>query len=351
MRSSKHGICLPLFSLWTKRGPGTYLDLIPVIDWCADVGLHVLQLLPLNDTGSDPSPYNLISSVDLHPRYCAEGSSAYAQMERVKAHADKKKIELLGDLPLLVGPASQEVREHPEWFEVGMEVGAPPDAFNCEGQHWGFPMPRWERMEPFWQRRLEAAAKIYCGVRLDHVVGFFRLWTVDHFVPGPGKAFLRKLQGMTRLTLIAEDLGIIPEETHRALVELGIPGIRVLRWAKVFERESLTTVSTHDMPPLGAWWRTCPTEAIRVCQKKGWHYHPQIAREQRFELLRDAHRTASLYHVNLIGEYLSLFFPEAPQINVPGTVSPTNWSYRLPLCWEELATHRPLAEAIRSLIE
>lgn len=351
MLRNRHGICVPLFSLWTKRGPATYLDLIPLINWCADVGLGLLQLLPLNNTGTDPSPYNLVSSVDLHPKYCAPGSSAYAQMEKVRAHADKKKIELIGDLPLFVGKASEEVREHPEWFDLTKEVGAPPDAFNPKGQHWGFPLPRWESMALFWQKRLKAAERIYHGVRLDHVVGFFRLWAKDRFIQGPGAPFLAEMQKMSSLQLIGEDLGLIPEEVHEALRALHIPGIKVLRWAKAFEVESLTTVSTHDMEPLGVWWRKFPVEAIRVCQKKGWHYHPQITREQRLELLRDSHQTKSHYHINLMGEYLSLFFPEMPQINVPGTISDHNWSYRLPLSLEEWIAHRPLAEAMRSLIE
>ena len=66
-----HGIQVPLLSLWTHQscGNGEFLDLIPLIDFLAEVGMDVLQLLPLNDSGIDPSPYNALSSTALHPIY------------------------------------------------------------------------------------------------------------------------------------------------------------------------------------------------------------------------------------------------------------------------------------------
>ncbi|MBM3192195.1 MAG: 4-alpha-glucanotransferase, partial [Chlamydiae bacterium] len=66
-----HGIALPLGALHTHNssGIGEYLDLIPLINFCSDVGLDVIQLLPLNDSGDDPSPYNALSSKALHPIY------------------------------------------------------------------------------------------------------------------------------------------------------------------------------------------------------------------------------------------------------------------------------------------
>lgn len=66
-----HGICLPLFSLRTRQscGIGGFLDLLPLIDWCHELSLDCIQLLPLNDTGSDPSPYNPLSSCALDPIY------------------------------------------------------------------------------------------------------------------------------------------------------------------------------------------------------------------------------------------------------------------------------------------
>ena len=68
---SFHGICLPLSALRTEKssGIGEFLDLLPVIDWMKKTNFNVIQLLPLNDTGHDPSPYNPLSSCALHPIY------------------------------------------------------------------------------------------------------------------------------------------------------------------------------------------------------------------------------------------------------------------------------------------
>ncbi|WP_201456857.1 4-alpha-glucanotransferase, partial [Chlamydia sp. 17-3921] len=69
--SPKHGICVPLFSLHTQNscGIGEFLDLIPLISWCKTSGFQIIQLLPLNDTGEDSSPYNSISSIALNPLF------------------------------------------------------------------------------------------------------------------------------------------------------------------------------------------------------------------------------------------------------------------------------------------
>ena len=66
-----HGINVPLLSIWTKSssGHGDFLDLIPLIDWVSSTGFDIIQLLPLNDSGLDPSPYNPQSSLALNPVY------------------------------------------------------------------------------------------------------------------------------------------------------------------------------------------------------------------------------------------------------------------------------------------
>src|SRR5262249_16864853 len=64
-----HGFCIALFSIKTATsgGIGEYPDLLPLIDWCANIGFDIIQLLPLNDTGPDPSPYSAISAFALNP--------------------------------------------------------------------------------------------------------------------------------------------------------------------------------------------------------------------------------------------------------------------------------------------
>jgi 4-alpha-glucanotransferase len=87
---------------------------------------------------------------------------------------------LMGDIPILMNDDSADVWAHPEYFRLDLSAGAPPDMYSPGGQHWGFPVYDWEALEKdgfiWWQNRLAAAGKYYGAYRIDHVLGFFRIW-------------------------------------------------------------------------------------------------------------------------------------------------------------------------------
>ena len=118
----------------------------------------------------------------------------------------------------------------------------------------------------------------------------------------------------------------------------------------------MTSVSTHDSETLELWWSENPTEAKPYAKYKGWDYIGNLTKAQRREILWDSHHSASLFHINLIGEYLALFpelvwdNPHDERINVPGIVAPTNWTYRIRPSVEELTSHEPLVEEIKELL-
>jgi 4-alpha-glucanotransferase len=89
-------------------------------------------------------------------------------------------IVLEGDLPILMNEDSCDVWAHPEIFIQQLSAGAPPDMYSPEGQNWGFPIYNWEAQEKdnyaWWRRRLAVAGKYYNAYRIDHVLGFFRIW-------------------------------------------------------------------------------------------------------------------------------------------------------------------------------
>src|SRR5690606_19738422 len=99
-----------------------------------------------------------------------------------------------------------------------------------------------------------------------------------------------------------------------------------------------------------------PQEALAFAHFKKWTYHPFLSRTQLLEILHDAHHTPSLFHINLIQEYLALFptlvspNPQDEQINLPGTLLPTNWTYRLRPTLEELASHSGLKETFSHIL-
>jgi 4-alpha-glucanotransferase len=89
-------------------------------------------------------------------------------------------IFLEGDLPILMNEDSCDVWAHREIFNLAFSAGAPPDMYSPEGQNWGFPIYDWEAQAKdnyaWWRKRLEAAGKYYQAYRIDHVLGFFRIW-------------------------------------------------------------------------------------------------------------------------------------------------------------------------------
>ena len=91
-------------------------------------------------------------------------------------------MALKGDLPIGVSPTSVETWVHPEWFHLGTQTGAPPDDFATDGQNWGFPIYDWARMAEdgfgWWRHRLQALARTFDVYRIDHVLGFFRIWEI-----------------------------------------------------------------------------------------------------------------------------------------------------------------------------
>ena len=101
--------------------------------------------------------------------------------EAVKALHDKGLL-LKGDIPIGVNPSGVDVKSHPDLFNLNVQVGAPPDDFAYEGQNWGFPSYNWEAMAKdnyaWWQRRLQVMARYFDAYRIDHILGFFRIWEI-----------------------------------------------------------------------------------------------------------------------------------------------------------------------------
>jgi 4-alpha-glucanotransferase len=118
----------------------------------------------------------------------------------------------------------------------------------------------------------------------------------------------------------------------------------------------MTTVSTHDSETLQQWWQDFPLDAQSFAQYKGWSYHPHLNRDYQKEILWDSHHTASLFHINLLQEYLALIpgltWPslEDERINIPGIISERNWSYRFKPSLEELTNHPTLMHLMQQLI-
>lgn len=133
------------------------------------------------------------------------------QMAQVAQELNALGVRLKGDIPILINEDSADAWGYPELFDMKNRAGAPPDMFCYSGQNWGFPCYNWSVLQSqnysWWRARLQKAAQFYHAFRIDHVLGFFRIWQVpaEHrtgmlgrFVPSiPLKAADFKKLGMT----------------------------------------------------------------------------------------------------------------------------------------------------------
>ena len=104
------------------------------------------------------------------------------QMHLAHLHARKNKVILKGDIPIGISRDGVEAWVEPKYFNLNGQAGAPPDAFSANGQNWGFPTYNWDAMLAdgcsWWVRRFRKMAEYFDAYRIDHVLGFFRIWEI-----------------------------------------------------------------------------------------------------------------------------------------------------------------------------
>lgn len=312
---------------------------------------------------------------------------ALEQWDEARARMRDTGVDLMGDLPFIVGAESADVWSHAAKFQLDLLLGAPPDDFSADGQDWGLPAYDWLAMEAddlAWIRaRTRHAGRLYDRFRLDHVVGYFRQWVKARRRPGaepdvgrfdPDGAEAQRARGLRVLgamleelrtggavdppRAIAEDLGVVPPFARDVLRDLGMPGYRVLPWEKdkdtlrdptEFPAGSVASWSTHDTPPILAWWDELPAiDRAELAVRAGVDSSADDD-ARSLVLLRHLYGAKSELALVLAQELLGI----RDRINTPATVGPQNWSWRLPRPIEDLTDDARLIarfEAIRALV-
>lgn len=311
---------------------------------------------------------------------------AHTQWMRARRAIEALGVELMGDLPFIVCSESADVWARSWQFRRDVSLGAPPDGFTPEGQDWGLPAYDWTAMaedDLKWLRaRTRHAARLYDRFRLDHVVGYFRMYVRKrgergYFDPEGdetqrvhGERVLRAMleeagranENGHPCQIIAEDLGVIPPFVRQTLRELGVPGYKVIPWEKddgpnggtfrdpaKFDAVSVATWSTHDTAPITSWWDALSTPEREQLEKLA-HVPRAASDDQRLSsLLAVLFRSGASLTLTLVQELLG----ERARINTPGTVGDANWTYRLPKPIEDLERDDGVnarLEAVRALV-
>ncbi|MEI8094774.1 MAG: 4-alpha-glucanotransferase [Spirochaetales bacterium] len=630
------GVAVPLSSLRSQSsfGIGEFADLTLAAQWCQASGLDLIQLLPINDTGYEPSPYSALSAYALHPvylrlsdlsgfaavkkeaealrtrtnglarvdhqevwkekqhllklvfaesgftaadaeawlaerpwgrnyavfsalreRYQRAGWQSWPehrhpsqndilalwnelgsegvlqvwmqtecehQLSAAVGQMQKLGVALKGDIPILLNEDSADVWAHPEFFDLGLRAGAPPDDMNPDGQNWGFPVYNWSRLEKdgygWWKQRLEHAARFYQAYRIDHVLGFFRIWATPAanfnaqlglYQPTPrltteqlgrlgfdsgritwmsephifgleirerlgqeaqavidqalvqlpgedlyrfasritgekvlqalplgdnsrenlvhwfrnrtllrladgtytatahyystraydslgneerwnferlvhetsdrvqglwedqGRRLLSFMKSTTNMLVCAEDLGSIPACVPGVLNDLGILGLRIIRWARdwstpgqpyipVNQYPELTvcTPSVHDTSTLRQWWDEERNHqgfllALGLSAHDDGPFSPAMARKLLAGILTTRSRLCILALPDLLAldERFMTADPALERVNTPGTVDGSNWAYRMKPSLEELVAASDFSATLHQLVE
>ncbi len=239
---------------------------------------------------------------------------AHRQWRAVREYADSRGVRLMGDIPIGISACSVDVFANPEIFDLDWYGGAPPEKLFKDdpfvqkwGQNWGIPLYRWDVLEQrdydWWRQRVRKVADIFSMFRIDHALGFYRIYGFpwnpirnDEFFPlsedeaaercggrrpgfqprpddtdenkaanrADGEKYFRVLQEASNgAAIIAEDLGVVPDYVGPSLDSLGIPGMKVPQWEYAdgeivppdrFPELAFATYATHDHFPMKAQW-------------------------------------------------------------------------------------------------
>ena len=194
------------------------------------------------------------------------------QVDRQLARASRP-LAVMQDLPIGFDPDGADAWAFQDVLANGFSVGAPPDEFNTKGQDWGLPpfVPhklRASGYDPFIQT-IRACLRHAGGLRIDHVMGLFRLFWIPAGAEARAGAYVRAHAAdllaivalesrRARAVIVGEDLGTVEDDVRRSLAARSILSYRLLWFEKEFPRrfpeQALAAVSTHDLPTIAGLW-------------------------------------------------------------------------------------------------
>ncbi|KAL3527848.1 hypothetical protein ACH5RR_012504 [Cinchona calisaya] len=277
------------------------------------------------------------------------------QWQKVRDYAQKKRISIMGDMPIYVGYHSADVWANKKQFLLNrsgfpiLVSGVPPDAFSETGQLWGSPLYDWKAMEnegfSWWICRVRRAQDLFDEFRIDHFRGFAGFWAVPseakvamvgRWKVGPGKPLFDAIsRAVGKINIIAEDLGVITEDVVQLRKSIGAPGMAVLQFGfgsdaenphlpHKHEHNQVVYTGTHDNDTIQGWWDVLRhEEKYNVLKYLGNTEQNEISWALIRAALSSVSRTAVIPMQDILG------LGSTARMNIPATQF-GNWSWRLP---------------------
>ena len=283
----------------------------------------------------------------------------FRQWDSLHETAARRGIRIIGDLPIFAAPDSADLWANRDMFLLDGEgrptvvSGVPPDYFSATGQLWGNPLYDWQALSRcgfrFWMDRIRSACRLFDMVRIDHFRGFQACWSVPAgartaesgtWEPVPGVRLFEEMQKtLGPLPIIAEDLGVITPDVTALRERFGFPGMRILQFAfDVGEAgasgadnrflphnhapHSIVYTGTHDNDTTRGWWKTRTAREQQLFTSYAACTDPEI----EWRMIRMAQASVCAAAVVPLQDVLGL--ETEARMNVPGTSSERNWSWR-----------------------
>jgi len=276
----------------------------------------------------------------------------FGQWERLRLHAAKRGVGIIGDVPIFVALDSADTWQNRAVFRLDTNglplavAGVPPDYFSASGQLWGNPLYDWEYLAQtnyaWWIDRLRAAFELYDVIRLDHFRGFDTYWEIPAGAPdaragrwlkGPGLAFFNAVRAaLPQARIIAEDLGYIGPDVVELRRAAGLPGMKVLQFAyghdannvnlpHFYPTDSIAYTGTHDNLTTRGWLESLTPKYAALVKD----YYQLNGFGSAWPFIRAALATPSRLAVIPMQDLLNL--PASATLNRPGT-NEGNWRWR-----------------------
>jgi len=283
----------------------------------------------------------------------------YEQWSKLKAYANEKNIQIVGDIPIYVSPDGADIWAHPELFQLDENnqptgiAGCPPDDFCEDGQVWGNPLYNWEYHQKtgyqWWISRMWYSFRLYDVVRIDHFRGFDAYFSIPvdtckakdgHWVTGPGIELFRALEAaIGPMKVIAEDLGFQTDSVRQMVEDSGYPNMKVIQFGfdpadeaganeylpHNYNNNCVVYTGTHDNETIVGWFAGLSKpekERIRTYLDD----HTTANKWMYKKLIQLALRSAAKTCILPVQDWLGL--DNSCRMNAPGTVE-ANWAWRL----------------------
>lgn len=279
---------------------------------------------------------------------------AYQQFIQLKKYANKKGIQIIGDIPIYLAYDSSDVWVDPKQFKLNEHkemthvAGVPPDGFSVDGQLWGNPLYNWEHQAnegyQFWIQRIKSQLHLYDWLRIDHFIGFEHYYAIPNgsttarhgqWLDGPSKALFDAIKNaLGPINIIAEDLGRITHGVIDLLNHTGFPGMKLtqfafyepgnnLRLPHGFPYNTFSYTGTHDNETTKSW-----AKHIEPKVKKHMMAYTNTKKIESitYGLIKETLKSPSMGAIIPLQDYLEL--GDEGRMNTPATIG-NNWCYRV----------------------